>query len=227
MHLDLRHSGDGLEAGVAEQVEAAAPTAAPRKRQARGERRMAELLDAAGQVFAESGYSAATTNAIAARAGVSPGTLYQYFPNKDAIADAVGELYTAELRLLMDRVLAPLPAGVTLTGLLDLVLEPLVEYHLSHPACIVLFIGPDSPQRLSAMHQPLHDAMLERIGAMLAVLGPQVPAEQLHRSAEVAVHMFKGVLPLILAAAPEERPRYVAELKLSLAGYFGLLLGPA
>ena len=211
---------------MAERTDPAARAAAPKKRQARGERRMAELLDAAGQVFAESGYSAATTNAIAARAGVSPGTLYQYFPNKDAIADAVGELYTAELREVMDRVLVRLPDGMSLAGLLDLVVDPLVEYHLTHPACIVLFVGPDSPQRLADLHQPLHEAMLERIGAMLAALGPQVPAEQLHRSAEVAVHMFKGVLPLVLAAAPEDRPRYLAELKLSLAGYFGLLLGP-
>ena len=44
------------------------------RRQARGERRMAELQDAAAAVFAEVGYEAATTNAIAARAGVSPGT---------------------------------------------------------------------------------------------------------------------------------------------------------
>ena len=213
-----------MEVDVTQQPGPVAEVAVQKKRQARGERRMAELLDAAGQVFAESGYSAATTNAIAARAGVSPGTLYQYFPNKDAIADAVGGLYTAELRELMDRVLVRAPEGVTLTELLDLAVDPMVEYHLTHPACIVLFIGPDSPQRLAELHQPLHDAMLERIGAMLATLGPRVPAEQLHRSAEVAVHMFKGVLPLVLAATPEDRPRYVAELKLSLAGYFGLLL---
>jgi len=213
-----------VEVDVTQQPGPVAEVAVQKKRQARGERRMAELLDAAGQVFAESGYSAATTNAIAARAGVSPGTLYQYFPNKDAIADAVGGLYTAELRELMDRVLVRAPEGVTLTELLDLAVDPMVEYHLTHPACIVLFIGPDSPQRLAELHQPLHDAMLERIGAMLATLGPRVPAEQLHRSAEVAVHMFKGVLPLVLAATPEDRPRYVAELKLSLAGYFGLLL---
>ena len=209
---------------MAEQAEQAVPAAGPRKRQARGERRMAELLDAAGQVFAESGYSAATTNAIAARAGVSPGTLYQYFPNKDAIADAVGGLYTAELREVMDSVLVTMPEGMDLAGLLDRTVDPLVEYHLTHPACIVLFVGPDSPQRLAELHQPLHDAMLERIGALLAVLAPRVPADQLHRSAEVAVHMFKGVLPLILAAGPDERPRYLAELKLSLTGYFGLLL---
>jgi len=198
--------------------------AAPKKRQARGERRIAELLDAAGQIFAECGYSAATTNAIAARAGVSPGTLYQYFPNKDAIADAVGELYTAELREVVDRVLMRVPDGVSLTELLDLVVDPMVDYHLDRPACVVLFVGPDSPQRLTELHQPLHDAMLVRIGAILAVLGPQLSAEHARRSAEVAVHMFKGVLPLVLAATPADRPRYIDELKLSLAGYFSLVL---
>jgi AcrR family transcriptional regulator len=217
-----------VEAGVAQQAETAsaeATAAAPRKRQARGERRMAELLRAAGEVFAESGYSAATTNAIAARAGVSPGTLYQYFPNKDAIADAVAEQYTTELRELADAVLGERPAGMPLAELLDVVVDPLVEYHITHPACIVLFVGPDSPQRLEELHLPLHAAMLERIGALLAVLAPQIPAEQLHRSAEVAVHLFKGVLPLVLAASPQERPRYIAELKLTLQGYFGLLIG--
>jgi AcrR family transcriptional regulator len=213
-----------VEADVTQQADPAVEAAAPKKRQARGERRMAELLDAAGQVFAESGYSAATTNAIAARAGVSPGTLYQYFPNKEAIADAVGELYTVELREIMDRVLVRLPEAVSLTGLLDLAVDPLVEYHVAHPACVVLFVGPDSPSRLAELHQPLHEAMLERIAEMLTVLAPRLPADRLHRASEMAVHMFKGVLPLVLAADPQEQPRYVAELKLSLAGYFGLLL---
>jgi len=55
-----------------------------RKRNARGERRVTSLLDAAGRVFAERGYHAATTNAIAAEGKVSPATLYQFFPDKEA-----------------------------------------------------------------------------------------------------------------------------------------------
>src|SRR6266542_6598743 len=70
------------------QAPAERPAPAPR-RQARGERRIAQLLDAAGEVFATVGYAAATTNAIAAQAGVSPGTLYQFFPNKQAMAEAL------------------------------------------------------------------------------------------------------------------------------------------
>jgi len=54
-------------------------------RQVRAELTRERLLTAAAHVFAEHGYAAGTTNRIAERARVSIGSLYQYFPNKDAI----------------------------------------------------------------------------------------------------------------------------------------------
>ncbi|SCG02877.1 transcriptional regulator, TetR family [Streptomyces sp. MnatMP-M27] len=59
----------------------------PRKqpRQARAELTKQRILTAAAHVFAEYGYAAGTTNRIAERARISIGSLYQYYPNKDAI----------------------------------------------------------------------------------------------------------------------------------------------
>ena len=59
----------------------------PRKspRQARAQATHAALLEAAAQVLGRVGLSGFTTNAVAVRAGVSIGSLYQYFPNKDAL----------------------------------------------------------------------------------------------------------------------------------------------
>lgn len=54
-------------------------------RQVRAELTRERILTAAAHVFAEHGYAAGTTNRIAERARVSIGSLYQYFPNKDAI----------------------------------------------------------------------------------------------------------------------------------------------
>ncbi|NQW72030.1 MAG: TetR/AcrR family transcriptional regulator [Actinobacteria bacterium] len=64
---------------------------APRKvpRQERSRRTVDRILVAAAQVFHEAGYTSATTNDIALEAGISVGSLYQYFPNKDALLVAL------------------------------------------------------------------------------------------------------------------------------------------
>ena len=64
---------------------------APRKipRQARSQATFAAIVDACGQVLANGSYGTLTTNHISERAGVSIGTLYEYFPNREAIVAAL------------------------------------------------------------------------------------------------------------------------------------------
>jgi len=63
----------------------------PRKipRQARSLATVEVILDAAGLLLVDEGYEQATTNRIAERAGVSIGSLYQYFPNREAVVAAL------------------------------------------------------------------------------------------------------------------------------------------
>ncbi|MBK6847886.1 MAG: TetR/AcrR family transcriptional regulator [Proteobacteria bacterium] len=70
----------------------------PRKRpvQRRSLATVDQVLTAAAQVFETFGYAAGTTNRIAERAGVSVGTLYQYFPSKEAVAVALLERHIQE-----------------------------------------------------------------------------------------------------------------------------------
>lgn len=69
-------------------------------RQQRSRQMVESLIDATARVLAERGLDATTTNHIAEAAGVSVGSLYQYFPDKDALIEAllrrmVDELMTA------------------------------------------------------------------------------------------------------------------------------------
>lgn len=57
--------------------------------QARSQRTVAAILQAAAQILVKEGEAALTTNYIAERAGVSIGTLYQYFPDKQAVCHAL------------------------------------------------------------------------------------------------------------------------------------------
>lgn len=66
-------------------------------RQYRSRTTVRRILDAAAGVLEERGYEGASTNRIAAAAGISPGSLYQYFPNKDAILKTIVAEYTQQL----------------------------------------------------------------------------------------------------------------------------------
>jgi AcrR family transcriptional regulator len=72
----------------------AEPRKAPRQRRSRAT--VDRILDAAARIFDERGYREATTNHVAEAAGVSIGSLYQYFPNKDALLVALAERHLEE-----------------------------------------------------------------------------------------------------------------------------------
>src|SRR3974390_1327217 len=63
--------------------------AAPSKRERRKEARPGELLQAALELFVEKGFAATRSEEVAARAGVSKGTLFLYFPSKEELFKAV------------------------------------------------------------------------------------------------------------------------------------------
>jgi len=70
-------------------------------RQARAEDTVAAILEGAAQILERGGLAAFTTNAVAERAGVSIGTLYQYFADKQAILRAIAD---RELQAALARV---------------------------------------------------------------------------------------------------------------------------
>src|SRR5689334_12776867 len=71
----------------------------PRKspRQERSKATVDTILDATARVLVQEGYDRASTNKIALRAGVSVGSLYQYFPSKEALVAALIDRHMEEM----------------------------------------------------------------------------------------------------------------------------------
>jgi AcrR family transcriptional regulator len=80
----------------------------PRKmpRQARSRALVEAILEAAARVLVERGYAGTNTNLVAERAGVSIGSLYQYFPNKDSLIVALHERHGTQMCTVIETVLA-------------------------------------------------------------------------------------------------------------------------
>jgi AcrR family transcriptional regulator len=201
-------------------------TAKPaRKRQARGQKRMGELLDAAAAVFAEDGFATATTNAIAARAGASPGTLYQFFPNKDAIAEALMDRYIERLRAAHGEAFAVDPTAYPLDELLDQVVDPMIAFDRANPGFHALLADPNVSRRVAEAKRPVQALMFERVESILEARNPGLPPEQRTLTAQAAVHIFRGLLPMIMEASAERLPAVAAETKRALHAYLAPLVG--
>ncbi|MBB5935078.1 TetR/AcrR family transcriptional regulator [Streptomyces zagrosensis] len=194
-------------------------TAKPRRRQARGERRIEQLLEAASTVFTSVGYSAASTNAIAREAGVSPGTLYQFFPNKESIAVELGERLIHRLRATHGAAFAPENAHLPLAELVDTVLDPMIEFNCVHPAALALLYGTDVPGRVVSDHDALHAALLERTAELIALRAPALSTDERIRLAQMTVALFKASLELVVAHEGAERDWYTRESKAAVYRY--------
>jgi AcrR family transcriptional regulator len=195
-------------------------TQAPvRRRYARGERRIAEILDAAAAVFAEVGYEQATTNAIAAKAGISPGSLYQFFANKEEIARRLAENYEADVRSVWAKLFTEDAAKLPLGELLDGIIGPILEFKLKRRGFAAFFEGSQTVPELAAVAGGLHAEFIDRMRRLLALRRPDLPEGELALSALVAVRTFKALLPMAVDATPARRAAIVAEIKRALLGY--------
>lgn len=188
--------------------------------QDRGERRVAEVLEAAAAVIAEVGYEAATMTAMAERAGASIGALYQYFPNKDAIVTALRQQYANEMRACWTP-LAEKGAELGVNELVDRIFETLVEFIDRHPAYIPLLSAPRMYKRDAAARNRLREHFAELFRRKQPALSP----EQAFRIANVALQVVKGMNPLYAEAKAAERFEILREFKLLLAGYLRARLG--
>ena len=183
---------------------------------------MAELLRAAGQVFADVGYENATTNAIAARAGVAPGTLYQFFPNKQAIAEALANAYAAKNQAL-ESVFDLSAAEVPLHDLIDRLVGPFLEFRRNAPGFDTLFVGSVVSRELAEGVQALHQQMQQRIAHIIQMRAPHLSAKMIQTAAETSVQIVKGMLPLALNGTKKQREVGERELKLVLERYLAPL----
>ncbi|WP_328621436.1 TetR/AcrR family transcriptional regulator [Streptomyces sp. NBC_00354] len=206
------------QADTAAKAPKAPKKAAAPRRQARGERRIAQLLAAAASVFCRTGYAAASTNAIAREAEVSPGTLYQFFPNKEAIAIELGGQLLRRAHEMHGQAFLPENLDRPLPELLDAVLDPVIAFNCENPAFWALMHGSGIPG-ITQEHEELHSGLLTRVQGILRSFCPDGTPDEITHVSNMILGIFKASLDLILASEGAERAAYVAELKTVLLRY--------
>ncbi len=179
--------------------------------QGRGERRVAALLEAAAAVMTEVGYEAATMTAIAERAVGSIGTLYQYFPNKEELVQALRQQYVEEIEVRW-RPLVEEAAGLSVEELVDRLVETILEQMERRPAFLPTLGGPGAPKR---------NRLRERLAVIFRERRTEMGEDEARRVANVTVQVLKSLHPIYVEASGGERGELVREYKAVLMGYLG------
>jgi AcrR family transcriptional regulator len=185
--------------------------------QQRSAERLDRILEACAELLDETGYDRLSTRAVAARADVPIGSVYRFFGNKRAMADALAR---RNLDVYASRVaarLATLPAAdwrAAIDAVLD---EYLGMKRTVRGFALVEFGSPGTPYE----GNPL---VADRLTALLCEHLGRTPDAALHRTFLVAVEAADAVLQLAFRTRPEGDQDLVAEVRVLLRTYLAKTL---
>jgi AcrR family transcriptional regulator len=152
---------------------------------------------------------------------MSPGSLYQFFANKDAIAEALADRYLPELAEAHAAALAADVATVDLDELLDRLVDPIVAVHVRHPGMKELFGRPGLPSDVAAPAQHLRATVRERIAGVVHARMPHLSDAAVDRHTATLLALVGTFVPMAVAAdtGDDDRAEIVREFKTVLRGY--------
>ena len=194
------------------------PTAKEPKRE-RGKQRVAALIDAGAEVFAEKGYEASTMTEIASRAGAAIGSLYQFFPSKEALAEALFNRFAERAAASFARVeeLAP---GRSARELADLFIDYKLGLGTDRDAAIALS---SSVAGIVERRKPLGDALRGRIAAILRAANGALGEDEA-AAAAVIVNQVMKMIPALAATDDERAAALIGEARKLMALYIAEVL---
>ena len=179
----------------------AIPTMLPRRRprQARAQATVDAIIQATARVLVEDGYDRASTNRIAQAAGVSIGSLYQYFPSKEALVAALVETHVDRMLEAVTRILDTDTEPSDLHASADTLVRALIAAYrvdpkLHHVLCQeVPKIG--DLRRIYEFEQTLADVIRRHLQSLRHQIR--------HQNIDRAVFLLINAVPSVIRAAIE------------------------
>lgn len=168
--------------------------------QGRAQATVEAIVKAAAQILARHGADAATTNAIAARAGVSIGSLYQYFADREALIAELERRHVEEMQRVLARELAglgerPLPAAI------EQLVAAIIAAHKVAPRLHQALHLSLARGRLDAIDQ--FEARLEGLVAQALAARPDLAIADPGLTATLLVRAVGGLIRTTLRREPE------------------------
>ncbi|WEP51873.1 TetR/AcrR family transcriptional regulator (plasmid) [Cronobacter dublinensis subsp. beijingensis] len=186
------------------------PAAAPRKlpRQARSRALVEAIIEATARIFERAGPAACTTNAVAEKAGVSIGSLYQYFPNRRALTAALVARERGQLVAAFSAAATRPAAQERLSAMIHVA----VAYDFARPALAAALDGEEAAPAF-APHQQETLAALHR--CVMAAIGHDETA------AWDVIALAQGMIAMAAPRSESDGPALARRIERAVFGYLG------
>jgi len=186
--------------------------------QARSRERLRRVLDAADDVLARDGAGAFTTTRVAQTAGVSVGSVYRFFPDKQAIIEALALRYWSDFEDLVAGV-AEADESEPLDDPVGAVLDVLVAGFQGRPGFLSLWFGGLRTERVRDVTRLARTAIARSIERILRHHWPDAPAHTRAQVAEMAVLAGDGLLREAFRRDRGGERTVLAESRVMLSAY--------
>ncbi|GAA3955217.1 TetR family transcriptional regulator [Actinomadura viridis] len=189
-----------------------------RPAQRRSAERVQRMLDACADILDESGYDGLTTTRIAQRAEVAIGSVYQFFPDKRAVAQALALRNLEEFEQRVSRRVAE--GGFTdWTDTVGAIIEIFVDMHRTVPGFRELRFGDVADINLLDSDNDNNSVVARRLGQVMVDRFAVPDTPELARALAVAVEAGDAVLKLAFRRKPDGDPEILAEAERLIHGY--------
>lgn len=189
-------------------------------RQGRARATVEAVLEAAAQILETKGLKGATTNAIAERAGVSVGSLYQYYPDKGALVLALYERHLAQLAEAMEACFRE-AEGLPLEPAVRHLIQGLVAQYQARPGLQRVLVEEVPHLGGDRRTREAEAALRTRVQAFLEARGRELG----HPRPDLAASVIVPTVEALTHAAAREGRLQEAELRPELErlvlGYLG------
>ncbi|MBV8796298.1 MAG: TetR/AcrR family transcriptional regulator [Hyphomicrobiales bacterium] len=182
----------------------------------RGRLRVAAILEAGAAAFREKGYDAVTMTEVAARSGATFGSLYRFFPSKEALANALLAQY-AERALDRLAELAERAPTMTPAALTDALVDFMMTLKSERSFAMALM---EAGAGDGAKREAFRAAFRANMKLILLRAFPECDPEKAQAMTVVVLHILKG-----LATATQEKSTDAHLLRAEFRDLLGLYLG--
>jgi len=184
-----------------------------RPSQRRSRERVERILGCAAEVIAEKGSDALRMSEVARLAGVSIGSLYQYFPDKSAIVRTLAERYNAEGRHCIEEGLAQATTIDALCAAFGKLVDTYYAIFIAEPVMRDIHSGAQADKALRDIELADSRANGALLAAALRRVRPGRDPRELSVSAFLIMHLGEATMRLAISVARAEGDALVAVYK--------------